>query len=810
MLKNYLLTASRILIRQKAYSAINIFGLTLGIACSLLILLYIADELKYDRFHTDSGRTYRVGFVGKFQDTEIYSAQAGAPLSRALMEEVPQVESTIRLQKWNTYPVRFEEKAFTEKGFIAADSNFFEFFNFKLIAGNTKDALRGPNKAVITENAARRYLDYKGPGDNSPIGKLFVGGSAGELTFEVSGIAENPPTQSHIQFDFVLSLDSSPDARNEIWVNASYLTYFKIKPNAQVADVKSQLDYFVEKYMGGDIEKYLGVTMEQFRAQGNTIGFIIQALPDIHLYSRLRDDITPPGSIQYVYLFGATAIFIILLACINFMNLSTARSANRAKEVGIRKTIGAVRQRLIGQFLMESYLYVIIAVIIALAVVSIALNSFNLLAGKNLTVGMMYSPFFVGGLAAFIVLLGLIAGSYPAFYLTAFKPAEVLKGKIRAGMKSSGIRNVLVVFQFFISIALIISSMIVYKQLNHLQKVDIGFNKANLLNLLHTINLNPNAEAFRNELLQHTEIVGASYANRLPPNLDWNSVFRPEGNEQDHLFYMYFADQDHLKTMGYTMTRGRFFSRDFPSDSTAVILNEAAAKQLGWQEDFEGKSLVGYFNSPEGTTVRVIGIMKDFNFESLKNTVKPMAILLGPSPNYEMAIRVTPGNTQEKIKIIESLWKKYAPQAPFEYSFLDENFDAQFRAEQRMGNIILIFTCLAVLIACLGLYGLASFTAEQRSKEISIRKVMGATVGQMMVLLSKDFTKLVVISFLIAIPFTWYAMNQWLQGFPYRIGFDAFAVLIAGVLSVAIAIFTISFQALKAAMGNPVNSLRSE
>ncbi len=810
MLKNYIVTASRILIRQKAYAAINIFGLTLGIACSLLILLYIADELKYDRFHTDSDRTYRVGFVGKFQDTEIYSAQAGAPLSRALTEEVPQVESTIRLQKWNTYPVRFEEKAFTEKGFIAADSNFFEFFNFKLIAGNTKEALRGPNKAVITENAARRYFDYKGPGDNSPIGKIFVGGSAGELTFEVSGIAENPPTQSHIQFDFVLSLDSSPDARNEIWVNASYLTYFKIKPNAQVADVKSQLDYFVEKYMGGDIEKYLGVTMEQFRAQGNTIGFIIQALPDIHLNSRLRDDITPPGSIQYVYLFGATAIFIILLACINFMNLSTARSANRAKEVGIRKTIGAVRQRLIGQFLMESYLYVIIAVIIALAVVSVALNSFNLLAGKNLTVGMMYSPFFIGGLAAFIVLLGLIAGSYPAFYLTAFKPAEVLKGKIRAGMKSSGIRNVLVVFQFFISIALIISSMIVYKQLNHLQKVDIGFNKANVLNLLHTINLNPNAEAFRNELLQHAEIVGASYANRLPPNLDWNSVFRPEGNEQDHLFYMYFADQDHLKTMGYTMSRGRFFSRDFPSDSTAVILNEAAAKQLGWQEDFEGKSLVGYFNSPEGTTVHVIGIMKDFNFESLKNTVKPMAILLGPSPNYEMAIRVTPGNTQEKIKIIESLWKKYAPQAPFEYSFLDENFDAQFRAEQRMGNIILIFTCLAVLIACLGLYGLASFTAEQRSKEISIRKVMGATVGQLMVLLSKDFTKLVVISFLIAIPFTWYAMNQWLQGFAYRIGFDAFAVLIAGVLSVTIAIFTISFQALKAAMGNPVNSLRSE
>ncbi len=810
MLKNYLLTASRILIRQRAYSAINILGLTLGIASSLLILLYISDELKYDQFHPDADRMYRVGFVGKFQDTEIYSAQAGAPLSRALMDEVPQVESTIRLQKWNTYPVRFEEKAFTEKGFIIADSNFFEFFKFKLIAGNGKEALRGPNKTVITENTAKRYFDYKGPGDNSPIGKIFTGGSAGELTFEVSGIAENPPTQSHIQFDFVLSMDSSPDARNDMWVNSSYLTYFKIKPNSQLADVKSQLDYFVEKYLGGDIEKYLGVTMEEFRAQGNTLGFIIQALPDIHLHSRLRDDITTAGNIQYIYLFGATAIFIILLACINFMNLSTARSANRAKEVGIRKTIGALRQRLIVQFLLESYVYVIIATVIALAVVSVAINSFNILAGKSLSVGIMYSPLFMIGVAVFILLLGLLAGSYPAFYLTAFRPAEVLKGKVRAGMKSSGIRNVLVVFQFFISIALIISSIIVYKQLNHLQKVDVGFDKANVLNLLHTINLNPNAEAFRNELLQHGEIVGASYANRLPPNLDWNSVFRPKGTDQDYLFYNYFADQEHLKTMGYTMTKGRFFSRDFPSDSSAVILNEAAAKQLGWLEDYEGKSLIGFYNSPEGTTLNVIGIMTDFNFEGLKNTVKPMVILLGPSPNYEMAIRITPGNTQQKIEIIESLWKKYAPQAPFEYSFLDENFDAQFRAEQRMGNIILIFTCLAVLIACLGLYGLASFTAEQRSKEISIRKVMGATVGQVMVLLSKDFTKLVMISFLIAVPFTWYSMNQWLQGFAYRIGFDAFAVLIAGVLSVTIAVITISFQALKAAMGNPVNSLRSE
>lgn len=379
-------------------------------------------------------------------------------------------------------------------------------------------------------------------------------------------------------------------------------------------------------------------------------------------------------------------------------------------------------------------------------------------------------------------------------------------------MKSSGIRNALVVFQFFISIGLIISSMIVYKQLNHLQKVNIGFDKANVLNLLHTMNLQHNAEAFRNELLQHPEIEGASYANRLPPNLDWSSVFRPQGTEQDHLLSMYYADYDQLQTMGYTMAKGRFFSRDFLSDSTAVILNETAARQLGWLENYDGKVLMSFNNSKDalGTPLKVIGIMEDFNFETLKNRVKPMAIMLGSSPNLEMAIRLSGGNVGEKIKWIETIWKKYAPQAPFEYSFLDENFDALFRAEQRMSKIILIFTCLAILIACLGLFGLASFTAEQRSKEISIRKVMGATVAQVIMLLSKDFTKLVVISFIIAIPVTWYGLNQWLQGFAYRINFDAVVLLISGALSIAIAIFTISFQALKAAMGNPVDSLRSE
>ena len=810
MIKNYLLTTFRILARQKVYSAINVFGLTLGIACSLLIILYITDELKFDKFHPDIERIYRAGFMGSLQGTEIFTAQVGAPVAAALMEEAPQVESTVRLAKWNTYPIRFEEKSFTEQQFLLADSNFFQFFNFKLISGNPVEVLRGPNKAVISENAAKKYFNYKGPGDTSPLGKVFVGGGSGETTFEITGIAANAPAQSHIQFDFVLSMESWDGSRQQIWLNTGLYTYFKLKPGMKIEEVDKKFEYFVEKYAAADVDKFLGLTMDQFREQGNNVGFLTQAMKDVHLYSTLRDDLTPNGNIQHVYLFGATALFIILLACINFMNLSTARSANRAKEVGIRKTVGALRQRLIGQFLIESFVYVVIAVVIALALVSGSLPLFNLLSAKYLSVDMMLTPLFIGGLVAFVLLIGLVAGSYPAFYLTSFRPAEVLKGKVRSGMRSSGIRNALVVFQFFISIGLIISSMIVYKQLNHLHTVDVGFEKSNVVNLFHTINLKTNAEAFRNELLQHAEIQAASFANRLPPNLDWNTLFRPKGTEQDHLLATYFSDYDNLQTMGYSMFKGRFFSRDFPTDSSAVILNETAARQLGWLDDFEGKVLISFARNENGTPMGVIGIVKDFNYETLKSDVKPMAMMLGEIPNYEMAIRIAPKDVAAKIALIESIWKKYAQQQPFEYSFLDENFDALFRAEQRMSRIILIFTCLAVMIACLGLFGLSSFTAEQRSKEISIRKVMGATVSQVLMLLSKDFAKLVIISFIIAIPVTWYGMNKWLEGFAYRVDFDFLAVLISGGLAIAIAILTISFQSLKAATGNPVKSLRSE
>lgn len=809
MLKNYLLTALRILWRQKTYSAINIFGLTLGIACSLLIIIYVADELSYDRFHPDAGKIYRIGFNGRLQDRDFSTAQTGIPMAEALMNEIPQVESVIRLTRWHTFPVRYEDKAFTEDKFMAADSNFFDFFHFRLIAGNPKEALRGPNKVVISETAAKKYFGYTGPGDTSPLGKMFVLGSS-RLTAEVTGIAADAPHNSHFHFDFLWSLESWDGIRQTYWLNSAVYTYVKLKDGASVTAVDDKFNYFIKKYCAPELEKFLNLSLEHFLKQGGKLGFSTTPLLDIHLKSNTEDELEPNGSVQYLYLFGAIAFFIILLACINFMNLSTARSANRAKEVGVRKTIGALRQRMLAQFLLESCLYALLAVMAAIGLVSLSLGSFNTLSGKALSLSTLTSPIFIAGILGFTLMVGLMAGSYPAFYLTSFKPVEVLKGKVRAGMRSSGIRNFLVVFQFLISIALIISTLMVYKQLDFVQQKNLGFAKENVVNLLHTLNLEKNGEAFKNELLKHPEIVTASYANRLPPNIDWTSVFRPVGTEQDHLLSILVADYDYLKTLNLKMVKGRFFSHEFPSDSTAVIINETAARQMG-MADFEGRKLFSHFNNEGGTAFNVIGIIQDFNFQSLHSAIAPLVIVLSPQPYLEMAIRLTPGNEQEKIKLIESLWKKFAPGAPFEYSFVDQNFDAKFRAEQRLGQLFVVFTSLAIVIACLGLLGLATFTAEQRAKELSIRKVMGASVTQVALLMSKDFARLVIIAFVVAVPLTWYGLNNWfLNKFAYHVEFDLMVVAISGLSAFLVSILTISFQAVKAALNNPVSALKSE
>jgi putative ABC transport system permease protein len=807
MLKNYLLIVLRFMSRQRGFSVINISGLTLGIACSLLILLYVQDELQYDQFHPDINRIYRVGFEGKIQGKSVRSTLTAFPLSKALEKEFPGLEASTRLVKWATFPVHYDDKSFTEDYLLLADRNFFSFFNFDLIEGNPDSVLVGERKVVISESAARRYFGYTGKGDRTPIGKRLEMAQGYEVF--ISGIAKDAPRNSHLHYSLILSLDSYAIAQREDWISTQTLTYFKLKPDAPSRLLNEQINQLLSFKLNKELQEVRKLTLEEFRRQGNELKYFVQPMATIHLQSNLQDEIETNGSIEYIYLFSCIAAFIILLACINFMNLTTAQSASRAKEVAVRKSVGAQNARLISQFLLESYFYVSIAVILAVVILIIILQPFNYFTEKQISFTTIFSFEFLSGIFLFVVLTGLIAGSYPAFYLTQYTPIEVLKGNLRARLRSYGIRNILVVFQFFISTTLIIATMIVYQQLQFVQKANLGFPKENIVNLLHTRNLGTKGQDFKEALLKNELIVSASYCNRLPPNIDWQSTFRNENSDKDFLFAVYEMDYDHLKTMGYTMLQGRFFSKRSTKDSLYLILNEKAAEALAIQI-VDGQKVFSGYDLPSGRVRQVIGIIKDFNFKSLKDPIQPLAIVLGYEPNWEMAIRIKENKLDEGIAAVRSLWKAFAPTAPFEYALVEENFQHKIATEKRIGTLFIIFTLLAILIACLGLYGLSTFTAEQQRKAIGIRKVLGATVHDIVRMLNMDFLKLVLIANLLAWPFTWWVAGLWLDQFAFRIPMPWWIFLIAAAITFIIALFSVSFQALRAASGNPVNSLRNE
>jgi putative ABC transport system permease protein len=807
MIRNYLKIALRYMSRQRGFSLINISGLTIGIACSLLIILYIIDEVQFDTFHADNDRIYRVAFEGQLQGKSLQTTLTGFPVAKALREELPDIESTIRMARWATFPVRFQEKTFTERYLLLSDPNLFRFFSLKLIEGHPDSVLNGPRKIVMSESAAKRYFDYKGKGDLTPIGKTLE--LAQGYVAKVTGIAEDPPVNSHFHFSLILSLSSWEQSEATGWVSGKVITYFKTKTRVSDRELAANVNDLIRKKADQEIQQLRNLTPGEFNAQGNSLRYFIQPLRSIHLHSDLEEEIENNGSIEYIYLFGCIAVFITLLACINFMNLTTAQSASRAKEVAVRKAVGAHHNRLIAQFLLESYFYVFIAVILASSILLIALAPFNFFTGKELTISTLLQPAFLVGIILFVLITGLVAGSYPSFYLTHYSPVEVLKGNLRAKLRSYGIRNVLVVFQFMISAGLIIATLVVYQQLQFVQHANLGFDKQNLVNLLHTRNLGKDGKKFKDELLNNPEIIAASYCNRLPPNVDWQSVFRPEGVEKDFLLAVYEMDYDHLKTLGYPLADGRFFSTRYPDDSLKIILNQRAAEKLKLR-DFEGKKIFSLYDQPNGRVREVIGILKDFNFQSLRDTIQPMAVVLGHEPNWEMAIRVKEGSLEKSVSIIEKLWKKYAPNAPFEYTLLEKNFSEKLKTERRIGFLFLVFTGLAIIIACLGLFGLAAFTADQHRKQIGIRKVMGATVGDLVGMLNRDFMKLVLIANLLAWPLTWLIMNRWLDQFAYHIVIPWWIFMLAGTITVLIAFLSVSFQAFKAASGNPVNSLRNE
>lgn len=807
MWKNYFKIAYRNLKRNKVYSAINIIGLSLGMSASILICLFILDELSYDSFIPDGHRIYRANVMGKLNGNEFTSATSATPMGPAIENEIAQVEEVVRFGMMRTFPLKLEEKAFTEPVVLAADPNFFEFFGFRLIKGNPQTALSGPDKVVLTQTVAEKYF-----GEEDPIGKTIFSGS-NQTPLEVTGVSEDVPANSHLAFDAVISGENWWFFEQDNWTSNNIFTYYKVVEGANPGDIQKALNGFVEKYVGEEIQMFLGISLQAFREQGNAYGIQTMPLHDIYLKSETNDEIKASGNEQYLFLFGGIAVFILLIACINFMNLSTARSANRAKEVGVRKSIGAQKSRLISQFLSESILNSVLAGLLSLGIILILLQPFNAFSGKDLGFGFLLQPQFILGFLVFVVLVGLIAGSYPAFYLTAFGPAAVLKGKIRTGMKRSQLRSSLVVFQFFISTALIISSMVVYKQLGYMQEKNLGFDKENVLSLLHVRALGKNQEGFKQDLLNQTGFANASFANSLPPRVDWNSVMRTKDKQQDILCNINVVDENHLETLGLSLAKGRFFSKDIPSDTGAILVNETAFAQMGWTE-LDGTQEVGGFWSEDGSVTyrKVIGILEDYNYESLRQNVRPLVMMLGSQRDFnEIAIRLGPGQVAEKLDVLESIWKKHANGAPFEYTFLDSDFNLLFQKEQKMGNIILIFTVLAIGIACLGLFGLAAYTAEQRSKEISIRKALGASMVNLVTLLSKDFTLLVVLAFLLAGPLSYFFLEKyWLQNFAYRTEIGWWLILLAGLISILIAWVTISFQSFRTAASNPVNYLKSE
>jgi len=811
MFKNYIKTAWRNLWKNKVFSAINILGLATGLATCLLIVLYVVDELSYDRYNKKAERIYRVDSDIRFGGGDLHLAVNSDPMGATLKKDYPQVEEYTRIftftgnklvKKGNTY--------ISEEHIAHVDSTFFNVFTFPALEGNTRTALNEPNTVVVTASIAKKYF-----GTTDALGKnleLLLDGKP--VPYKITAVIQDMPENGHIKFDMLFSMRNVDYNWGQL-TSHNFYTYLVLKEGADYKALEAKFEDYIEKYVLPQAKQFMNIgSMNEFRKAGNALDYTLMPLTKIHLYSDRQFELRPAGNIQYVYIFGAVALFILLIACINFMNLTTARSANRAREVGIRKVLGTERKELIIQFLFESTLMVFISLVIALVIAYALLPLFNQVADKKMSLHNLFSPYILPLLVALPFVTGLLAGSYPAFYLSAFRPIEVLKGKLNLGSKSGGLRSVLVVVQFTTSIVLIIGTIIVYNQLHYIQNKNLGFNKDQVLIIDGTGVLGNNVQVFKNDVLQLQGVQSGTVSGYLPVEnsgrndntfsktsvIDVNSGFDLQN---------WTVDYDYLKTMGMQLVKGRNFSRDFGSDSSAIIINETTAQILGYDDPVGQKIYSSNATPGQSTAYTIIGVVKNFNYENIHHTIGPLGLLLGNVP-WTTSFKINTSNVGNLIAQVQSKWKALAPGMPFSYRFLNESFNEMYRAEQRVGTIAMIFSVLAIFIACLGLFGLATFIAEQRTKEIGIRKVLGASVSGIVQMLSKDFLKLVVISFLVASPLAWWLMHKWLQDFAYRIDINWWVFVVAGIAALFIAVLTVSVQAIRAALMNPVKSLRME
>ncbi len=814
MFKTYIQVALRNLSKDKFYSIINILGLTVGLISFLLIYLFVQHELSYDTYYPNSENIYRVASRGAFGGSEFDIAVASAPTGQAMQNDYPEVQDFIRFR--TTGPTLFKsDENYYEETPVFADGNFFDFFSQQIIAGNPVTALLKPNTVAISQALAERVF-----GGKDPIGKIFEFNSdfnSDVANYEVTAVYQDIPDNTHFRFDLIVSMESLEESRDPIWLNQNFQTYIQFSPGTDVSEFGRKMQGMVRKYMGPELQKFLGKSIEEFEQDGNSIALYLQPVKDIHLKSNLVAEIEGNGDLKYVYIFSAIAVFILLIASINYMNLATARSSDRAKEVGLRKVMGAYKSQLMLQFIAESIIMALIAVILAILGSYWSLPFFNELSGKNFDGSVFESPSMVGLILVVAILIGLVSGSYPAFFLSAFKPADVLKGKISSGSKNGRLRNILVVFQFSISMFLIVGTMAIFNQLAFVQNSDLGFEKEHKIILKNTSSLGKTISSFKEEVLANSQFESGTITSFLPSPSSRNqsAVFKgSDPNDGTTSMQIWTVDHDFIKTMGMELAEGRDFSKDFSTDSTTVIINQAAAVRMGFESALSER--IGFYTnrSDDGqtydvTSFNVIGVVEDFNYNSLRENIEPLILRLGDSPRFIM-FKTSSNNYPLALELLEAKWNEFAPGYPFEYSFLDDKLNEVYAGDVQIGKILGTFASIAIFIACLGLFALSSFTAEQRSKEIGIRKVLGASVVGIMTLLSKEFIKLMAIAFALATPLSYLVMNKWLEEFVYRTTVEYSTFIIAGSGLFLIAWITISYQSLKAAQTNPVNTLGDE
>lgn len=818
MLKNILKIAMRNFWKTKSISIINILGLSLGIALCLIIALFVRNELSYDRHFLNSERIYRVTSDIVFGGNALNMTFAPAPMAEALVEEIPEVEASVHFRNQGSFLIKRYEDNIKENKVIFAGKDFLEVFDIPLVQGNKRGALDEPNTMLISQSMADKFFK----GENAVGQSLVLDNST---DYKVTAVYEDIPENSHFDFHVLLAAEGLPEAKSPHWLGNNFQTYILVRPNADQQEMNQKIAAMADKHLTPLLKQVMGedFTLEKFRESGNRVEYALQPLLDIHLHSDLLGEFKANFSITYVYLFVAIAIFILLIACINFMNLATAKSSSRAKEVGIRKSMGSDRADLVFQFMTETFLMSLISFVLAVFIASFLLPFFNDLAARNLVLPVESIGFYASLLIGSI-LVGFIAGIYPSIFLSGFKPVKVLKGDISNGMKSVTVRSSLVVFQFSISIILIFSTIVLFSQMRFIQNKNLGFSKDQVIMVHDLYALGEQKQTFKQEILRSSLIEMGTLSGFLPvsgtnrsDNPWW--VMGRDIQDQENMVSIqnWKVDFDYIKTLGMKMVQGRDFSLEFPSDSSAVIINESALNNFNFEGDpigqkiatFSGNNVTG-LNTEDLEVKTVVGVVENFHFESFKENIGAVLMYVDPNPSGIASFKFKTQDAQEVLQLLESKWKELAPGQPFTYEFLDERFSSMYASETRIGKVFASFTGFAIFIACMGLFALTAFTAEQRRKEIGIRKALGASVNSLVLLLSMEFTKLVLISFFIGAPLAWWGMNTWLKNYQYRIELGWGVFIISAIVVLLVSWTVMGLQSFRAAISNPIDSLKSE